>query len=575
MDNRTVGILGGGQLGRMMVEAAHRLNIKTVILDGEKTPAKQINALDEHVDGSFSDRESVKKLSEKSDVMTIEIEHVNADVLEELERTTGANIQPSPSTIKLIQDKYIQKKHFLSKSVATAAAQDVESTPEALKAVGAEYGYPYMLKSRTDAYDGKGNFVVENEDSIPEALKVLHSRPLYAEQWAPFVKELAVMVIRTLDGKVYSYPTVETIHKENICHLVYAPARVPDSVQLKAKLLAETAVQTLSGAGIFGVEMFMLANGEILLNEIAPRPHNSGHYTQDACVTSQFEAHIRAILGLPLPSGFSNLSTPTTNAIMLNILGGEEPNSELEVCKRALDTPGANVHLYGKSTRAKRKMGHINIIAPSMQEAERKLSIIMGDKEAKPDSADAVPPMGTVANIPGTSDKPLIGIIMGSDSDLPVMALGAKVLEQFGVPFEVKIVSAHRTPHRMTKYATEAASRGLKAIIAGAGGAAHLPGMVAAMTTLPVIGVPVKGSSLDGVDSLHSIVQMPKGIPVATVAINNSTNAALLGVRILNAFMPDYQNKLEEYHQNMEEEVLKKTETLENVGYAEYQQQKK
>lgn len=556
-----MGILGGGQLGRMMVEAAHRLNVKTVILDGPNSPAKQINSLDEHVDGSFSEAESIKKLSSKADVVTIEIEHVNADVLEELEKA-GANIQPSASTIKLIQDKYIQKKHFISHNVATAEAKDVESSPEALKAIGSEFGYPYMLKSRTNAYDGRGNFVVKSEDSIGEALQVLHSRPLYAEKWAPFVKELAVMVIRTLDGQVFSYPTVETIHKENICHLVFAPARVPDSVQLKAQLLAERAVKTFSGAGIFGVEMFMLSDGEILLNEIAPRPHNSGHYTQDACVTSQFEAHIRAILGLPLPKGFSKLSTPTTNSIMLNILGGDEPNSELETCRRALETPGANVHLYGKGTRPKRKMGHINIVAPSMQEAERKLAIIMG--ETNEESSQ------TKEAIPGISEKPLVGIIMGSDSDLPVMSVGAKILEKFGIPFEVKIVSAHRTPHRMTKYATEAASRGIKAIIAGAGGAAHLPGMVAAMTTLPVIGVPVKGSSLDGVDSLHSIVQMPRGIPVATVAINNSTNAALLAVRILGAFLPEYHTKLEEYHQNMEEEVLKKTDKLETVGYAAY-----
>jgi phosphoribosylaminoimidazole carboxylase len=561
MDNRTVGILGGGQLGRMMVEAAHRLNVKTVILDGPNSPAKQINSLDEHVDGSFSEAESIKKLSSKSDVVTIEIEHVNADVLEELEKA-GANIQPSASTIKLIQDKYIQKKHFISHNVATAEAKDVESTPEALKAIGDEFGYPYMLKSRTNAYDGRGNFVVNSKDSIDEALKVLHSRPLYAEKWAPFSKELAVMVVRTLDGQVFSYPTVETIHKENICHLVFAPARVPDSVQLKAQLLAEHAVKTFSGAGIFGVEMFMLSDGEILLNEIAPRPHNSGHYTQDACVTSQFESHIRAILGLPLPKGFSKFSTPTTNAIMLNILGGDQPNSELEVCQRALETPGANVHLYGKGTRPKRKMGHVNIVAPSMQEAERKLAIIMGEKNKANTQSDE--------EVPGLSEKPLVGIIMGSDSDLPVMSVGAKILEKFGIPFEVKIVSAHRTPHRMTKYATEAAARGIKAIIAGAGGAAHLPGMVAAMTTLPVIGVPVKGSSLDGVDSLHSIVQMPRGIPVATVAINNSTNAALLAVRILGAFLPEYHTKLEEYHQTMEEEVLKKTEKLETVGYAAY-----
>ena len=159
---------------------------------------------------------------------------------------------------------------------------------------------------------------------------------------------------------------------------------------------------------------------------------------------------------------------------------------------------------------------------------------------------------------------------MGSDSDLPVMSAACKVLEDFDVPFEVTIVSAHRTPHRMSQYAIEASERGIKAIIAGAGGAAHLPGMVAAMTPLPVIGVPVKGSNLGGVDSLHSIVQMPRGVPVATVAINNSTNAALLAVRILGSFDNQYFYKMQEFLLKQEEEVLEKADKLETIGYKDY-----
>lgn len=195
-----------------------------------------------------------------------------------------------------------------------------------------------------------------------------------------------------------------------------------------------------------------------------------------------------------------------------------------------------------------------------MDDAENRLAYIMGKSDKLQASPDAN----------GERQQPLVGIIMGSDSDLPVMAVGARILKQFGVPFELTIVSAHRTPHRMSKYAIEAAQRGLKCIIAGAGGAAHLPGMVAAMTPLPVIGVPVKGSTLDGVDSLHSIVQMPRGIPVATVAINNSTNAALLAVRILGAVDSKWLNKMTNYMQNMEEEVLKKAEVVEEIGYEDY-----
>ncbi|SCU79893.1 LADA_0B03862g1_1 [Lachancea dasiensis] len=574
MDSRTVGILGGGQLGRMVVEAASRLNVKTIVLDAPNSPAKQINAQSEHVDGSFANPEDIEKIAAKCDVLTVEIEHVDVPTLQRLQKTyPKLEIYPSPETILLIQDKFSQKEHLIKNEIAVAESVAIsDPSEETLAAVGAKFGYPYMLKSRTLAYDGRGNFVVKSKESIPEALQVLSNRPLYAEKWAPFAKELAVMIVRSIDGRVYAYPTVETIHQENICHLCFAPARVPDSVQLKAKLLAEDAIKSFPGCGIFGVEMFYLENGELLINEIAPRPHNSGHFTIDACVTSQFEAHVRAILGLPLPRNFASLATSNTNAIMLNVLGDKtEKNKELQDCERALQTPGSSVYLYGKESRPQRKMGHINIIASSMQDCERKLRYITGETNEQP-FASAVHELET--NIPGTSKKPEVGIIMGSDSDLPVMSAACNILSQFGVPYEVTIVSAHRTPHRMSKYAIEASKRGIKAIIAGAGGAAHLPGMVAAMTPLPVIGVPVKGSTLDGVDSLHSIVQMPRGIPVATVAINNSTNAALLAVRILGAFTPSYHERMQEFLVKQEEEVLVKAEKLESIGYQQYLESK-
>lgn len=565
MDSKKIGILGGGQLGRMIVEAANRLNIETIILEsGENSPAKQINASGEHIDGSFKNIDDIRKLAEKSDVLTVEIEHVDTEALKQIQKETGVKIYPSPETIEIIKDKFRQKEHLIQHNVAVAESVSVESSESALKEVGDKFGYPFMLKSKTEAYDGRGNFAVNNESSFNDALTVLSNRSLYAEKWAPFVKELAVMVVRNPDGEVFSYPTVETIHKDNICHTVYAPARTNDTIQTKAQILAKKAVSTFPGAGIFGVEMFLLPDGELLINEIAPRPHNSGHYTIDACVTSQFEAHIRAIAGLPMPKNFTCFSTPQTNAIMLNVLGFDEPNGELELCKRALETPNASVYLYGKSTRPKRKMGHINIVSGSMDDCERRLAYIEGNGAAvEADDASS-------SDAAGTSKSPLVGVIMGSDSDLPVMSLGCNILKQFGVPFEVTIVSAHRTPQRMAKYAIEAPKRGLKCIIAGAGGAAHLPGMVAAMTPLPVIGVPVKGSTLDGVDSLHSIVQMPRGIPVATVAINNSTNAALLAIRILGAYDFSWISKMETYMNNMEDEVLGKADKLETEGYEQY-----
>lgn len=556
MDSKTVGILGGGQLGRMIVEAAHRLNVKTVILDVGQSPAKQINALDTHVEGSFKDLDAITKLAKKCDVLTVEIEHVDVSALESVQKTLGIDIYPLPETIRLIQDKFLQKEHLVEHAVPVVELEAVESTELALLDVGARLGYPYMLKLRTMAYDGRGNYVVKTREHVSEALDFLADRPLYAERWCPFTKELAVMVVRSLEGEVFAYPVVETVHQNNICHTVFAPARVAPSVAHKAALVAQNAIKLFPGCGIFGVEMFLLASGDILINEIAPRPHNSGHYTIDACVTSQFEAHVRAVCGLPLPKGFSTFSTTSTNSIMLNVLGGAETNGELAACRRALETPGASVYLYGKESQPSRKMGHINVVSSSMEVAESKLAHILGESSSFASDEKL--------------EKPLVSIIMGSDSDLPVMAVGAGILKKFGVPFELTIVSAHRTPHRMSKFAVEAAERGIKVIIAGAGGAAHLPGMVAAMTPLPVIGVPVKGSTLDGVDSLHSIVQMPRGIPVATVAINNSTNAALLATRILGVHDYKWLKEMSQYMQNMENEVLTKAERLEDVGFENY-----
>ena len=244
------------------------------------------------------------------------------------------------------------------------------------------------------------------------------------------------------------------------------------------------------------------------MNEIAPRPHNSGHYTIEACETSQYENHLRAILSLTI--GSTALKVPS--AAMLNLLGSSNDMSELVgFAEFALGVPGASVHLYGKTAcRKGRKMGHITITANSDAELRARLRPLLqrlpGSDASDVDLYAPEPPRPSS----GISHKlPLVGVIMGSDSDLPVMLPAARILDRFHTPYELTIVSAHRTPDRLVEYARSAAARGLRVIIAGAGGAAHLPGMVAAMTALPVIGVPVKGSSLDGVDSLHSIVQMP------------------------------------------------------------------
>ncbi|MCJ1428617.1 phosphoribosylaminoimidazole carboxylase ade2 [Sticta canariensis] len=643
MDQK-IGVLGGGQLGRMLTEAASRLNINVVTLDGPACPAKQINAHPDHVNGSFNDPNAIRQLAAKCDVLTVEIEHVNTNVLEDLSHGTDitddrggvknvrVEVQPSWRTIRVIQDKYEQKLHLIRHGIAVAHSRPIESsTMEKVQEVAGDLGYPFMLKSRTEAYDGRGNYPIKSASQIFTALATLQDRPLYAEKWANFTAELAVMVVKTGDNTgqwekaTVAYPAVETIHEDSICKLVYAPARnVSSLVMQDAQNLARQAVAKFWGRGVFGVEMFLLEDGKfkvfscrmganthrigkLLVNEIAPRPHNSGHYTIEACSMSQYEAHIRAILRLPITERSTQMRTPNTFAVMLNILGGAQPRSHLLAIEEALRIAGANIHLYGKGdARPGRKMGHVTVLANSMEEAELQITpLIKLVNRIRAERKGESPPVfhGTGAQQPearelafnhsGGGNVPLVAITMGSDSDRFVLTAGIELLKDLDIPHSVTITSAHRTPERMFRFAREAASKGVRVIIAAAGGAAHLPGMIAAITSLPVIGIPVKGSVLDGNDSLLSIVQMPvrqtcfiapilkllsrnstdshqRGCPVATVAINNSINAAQLAVRILALSDAKIRERLKQHLADQTASVIEKGERMERVGFEAY-----
>ena len=601
MDGHIVGVLGGGQLGRMLVEAASRLNIKVAVLDSDNAPAKQINlvASDKHVTGSFAKASDVKALASKCDVLTYEIEHVDTKILEDLEEdkpfiqgTTWSRIQPSWKTVRTIQDKFLQKQHFAKFGIPTAKSIAVgTSEPQGLKEIADQLGYPLMLKSRTESYDGRGNYPVKSVSDIEPALKALEGRPLYAEKWAHFKMELAVMIVKTnredsLDNwepNTLSYPTVETIHEDSICKLVYVPPRnVSRKVALEAQELARRAVSTFPGTGVFGVELFLLRDDSLVVNEIAPRPHNSGHYTIEACHMSQYQAHIRAILpelASEIPPAATELKVDA--AMMLNILGGPQPDSHLLVAKAALKIPGAEVHLYGKGEgRPGRKMGHITICGKSISECEIKMHplILLADairayrNDKLPVSAATI--MSTAKELeksnPVPTAKALIAVVMGSDTDLATLRPGLTILDTMNIPYEVNITSAHRTPQFMLDFGKTAAARGIKAIIAAAGGAAHLPGMMASETSVPVIGVPVKASSLDGLDSLLSIVQMPRGVPVATVGIGNSTNAAILAARIIGNSYPSARKWVEDHLEQMDDENMEKQHRLQREGWKIY-----
>lgn len=558
-----VGILGGGQLGKMLSLEASKMGVAVKVLDPtEKCPASTVA---EQVPGSFASKEDIISFASQVDILTVEIEHVDTEALEAVE-ASGIEVQPSPETVKVIQDKFLQKEYFQSHGIPLPEFRKINCAKCAASAASA-FGYPYMLKSRTLAYDGRGNAVINSEEGLENAVTSLggYEKGLYAEKMVPFVCELAVMVVRSRGGEVKSFPVVQTIHKDNICLTTEAPACVPKGIQETARRAAEQAVACLKGAGVFGVELFLLKDGTVLLNEVAPRPHNSGHYTIEACGMSQYEAHLRAILGWPM--GSTDLKVGC--AIMMNILGNDTGANGMRIAHRlmglAYGTAGASIHWYGKAgVSPQRKIGHVTIIGEDRKQCRERLKKI--HPEIYKLVIDSTPDVSSFTSIPE------VGIIMGSDSDLPTMKAAAEIMDEFGVQCEITVVSAHRTPERMMEYAKTAHERGLKVIIAGAGGAAHLPGMVAAMTPLPVIGVPVipGNAKLDGMDALLSIVQMPKGVPVATVAIGNAANAGLLAVRILASTDAEMLCKMMEYQQGMKDMVMGKAERLETTGWRNY-----
>jgi len=268
----------------MLSEAAHRLNIKLVFLDADNAPAKQIDARSNHINGSFTDPEAVRQLAQICDLLTVEIEHVDTDILEEISTGTETRpdwrvihgvkveVQPSWRTIRVIKDKLHQKEHLVQHGISTPQSTAIENNRLTdLEDVGKELGYPFMLKSRTDAYDGRGNYPVKSVSDIQSALAALKNRPLYAEQWADFKAELAVMVVKVHDDAIVTdwqtatmaFPVVETVHQDSICKLVYAPARnVSPAIIQHAQELARRAVAGLWGKGVFGVELFLLSNGK-------------------------------------------------------------------------------------------------------------------------------------------------------------------------------------------------------------------------------------------------------------------------------------------------------------------------
>ncbi len=368
---KCIGILGGGQLARMSAYQAFKLGFDVAILEKQKnSPAGQLTKK-EYV--GWVDNEAIlKEFSKQSDIITLENEFIDSEKLHYIE-TLGKKVIPSSKTISLIQDKYIQKKTLERNGIPVP--KFVKCNYENLyKDVSSVLGKRFVLKSRKMGYDGYGNALVKNIDSFNAGLKKLASRggEVYAEEFVDFAVELAIMIVRT-KKEIKAYPVVQTIQENHICKTVIAPAQISKKLTKFSEGIAISAVEAVSGYGIFGIEMFLTKDEKILVNEMAPRPHNSGHYTIEACVTSQFENHIRAVLGLPL--GSTEMLRPF--AVMINLLGKKNGDGIVRNYNKAFADDNAHLHIYGKEkSRVGRKMGHLTILGDNLYQILRRVKEI-------------------------------------------------------------------------------------------------------------------------------------------------------------------------------------------------------
>lgn len=367
-----IGILGGGQLARMSALEAYKLGFDVSILEKEfNSPAGQLTK--NEFTGWVDNEEIFNSFAASSDVITLENEFIRYEKLEFLEKL-GKPVFPSSKTISLIQDKYIQKSTL--KRAGIPVPDFIDAHKQSYSFIESKLGKEFILKSRTMGYDGYGNAFVDSNNSFNKANQILSSRKsnLYAEKLINFIKELAVMVVRT-KKEIVVYPVVETIQKHHICNTVIAPAsaqlinifpgRKISNIIKKVKEIAIESVKAVDGIGLFGIEFFLDETGEIMVNEMAPRPHNSGHYTIETCITSQFENHIRSVLGLPL--GSSEMINKF--AVMVNILGKKSGAGFISNYNNILKGSNIHFHLYGKEkSRKGRKMGHITVTGDDLQE---------------------------------------------------------------------------------------------------------------------------------------------------------------------------------------------------------------
>lgn len=360
-----VGVLGGGQLGKMLALAAANWDVQTWMLDVSNTFPAAAHCT-KFVEGSFKNYDDVYNFGQQVDVLTIEIEHVNTAALLQLEKE-GKKIHPSPSKLNIIKDKGLQKQFYSKHNLPTSAYElydDIDAVKAAIKAE--KIAFPFVQKARTAGYDGKGVAVIRSS----EDLEKLIAAPCIIEPLVDIDKELAVIVARNEAGMVSAFPIVEMeFHPTaNLVEYLICPANVNATIAEKCKQLAIDTINTFDICGLLAVELFLSKTGEILINEVAPRPHNSGHHTIDSCYTSQFQQHLRAVMNMPL--GSTKMKTPS---VMVNLLGAaaHTGHAAYKGMSSVMDLEGVNLHLYGKkTTKPFRKMGHATIVAENTDKAK-------------------------------------------------------------------------------------------------------------------------------------------------------------------------------------------------------------
>ncbi|MDR7482839.1 MAG: 5-(carboxyamino)imidazole ribonucleotide synthase [Armatimonadota bacterium] len=360
----TIGVIGGGQLGRMLALDARRMGYRVVVLDpAPDAPAAAV--ADEHVAAAFDDPGAHMTLAARADVVTFEVEHVALDAA----RLAAARcpVRPGLAALAVCQHRAREKAFLMQHGFPVAPWREATS-PAALAEAAGALGLPCVVKTPFAGYDGRGQVRVEHPGQLHAAAVGLDRGPLVVERVVPFAAELAALVARGLDGSVATYPVARTVHRDGILHEVSVPAELPDAVAARARSLGESIANALDLVGVLAVELFLLERGELLVNELAPRPHNSGHYTIDACVTSQFAQHVRAVCGLPL--GATELLRP---AAMVNLLGAHRGRVRLAGVEEALADPHVSLHVYGKAESwPGRKLGHITALGASADDARRR-----------------------------------------------------------------------------------------------------------------------------------------------------------------------------------------------------------